>query len=68
MQGVEISKRPAGLKKRQRFMLTVSANLQIKIESKREKISQNQYLTNSIVEFLRAYRAENIFFYEMRPK
>lgn len=68
MQNVGILERPTGLKKRQRFMLKQSTNLQIKRESKRGKISQNQYLTNSIVEFLRAYRAQNIFFYEMDPK
>ena len=68
MQSVEILERPIGLKKRQRFMLKQSTNLQIKRESKRGKISQNHYLTNSIVEFLRAYRAHNIFFYEMEPK
>ena len=68
MQSAGILKRPTGLKKRQRFMLTISANLQIKMESKREKISQNQYLTNSIAKFLRAYRAENIFFYALEIK
>ena len=68
MQSVGTLERPTGLKKRQRFMLKQSSNLQIKMESKREKISQNQYLTNSIVEFLRAYRAENIFFHALEPK
>lgn len=68
MQSVGILEGPTELKKRQRFMLKQSTNLQIKRESKRMKISQNQYLTNSIVEFLRAYRDQNIFFYAMEPK
>lgn len=64
MQKVEISKEQVGLKKRQRFMLRQSANLQIKRQSKKMNTSQNDYLIKSVESFLRAYKAQNIFFYD----
>lgn len=63
MQEAGILKEQTTSKKRQRFMLKTSANLQIKRQSKKMKLTQNAYLTHSLLEFLDKYKSQNIFFY-----
>lgn len=63
MQEVEILKEQTGSKKRQRFMLKTNANLQIARQSKKMKLTKNAYLTKSLLDFLKQYKTQNIFFF-----
>lgn len=63
MQEMEILNELTNSKKRQRFTLKESTNLQIKRQSKRNNLSQNSYLIKSVVDFVEAYQRQNIFFY-----
>lgn len=63
MQEVGILKEQTSSKKRQRFMLKTSANLQITRQSKKMKLTKNAYLTKSLLDFLSQYKTQNIFFF-----
>lgn len=63
MQEVGILKEQTKSKKRQRFMLKTSANLQIARQSKKMKLTKNAYLTKSLLDFLVQYKSQNIFFF-----
>ncbi|MDL0101627.1 hypothetical protein [Campylobacter felis] len=63
MQEVGILKEQIKSKKRQRFMLKTSANLQIARQSKKMKLTKNAYLTKSLLDFLEQYKSQNIFFF-----
>ncbi len=63
MQEVGILKEQTKSKKRQRFMLKTSANLQIARQSKKMKLTKNAYLTKSLLDFLEQYKSQNIFFF-----
>lgn len=63
MQEVGILKEQTGSKKRQRFMLKTNTNLQITRQSKKMKLTKNAYLTKSLLDFLKQYKTQNIFFY-----
>lgn len=63
MQEVGISQEQIKSKKRQRFMLKTSANLQITRQSKKMKLTKNAYLTKSLLDFLKQYQSQNIFFF-----
>ena len=52
MQETGILKEQTKSKKRQRFMLKTSANLQITRQSKKMKLTKNAYLTKSLLDFL----------------
>lgn len=63
MQETKILKRQMQEKKRQRFLLRKSQNIFIKRQSKKENLSKNGFLFKSVMEFLEAYKRQNIFFY-----
>ncbi|CAM3375549.1 hypothetical protein CAUP111243_01590 [Campylobacter upsaliensis] len=63
MQETGILKEQTKSKKRQRFMLKTSTNLQIARQSKKMKLTKNAYLTKSLLDFLEQYKSQNIFFF-----
>lgn len=65
MQSTIILNEQIELKKRQRFTLKKSTNLQIKRESKKMKSTQNAYLVKSLMAYFMQYKKQNIFFMDI---
>lgn len=65
MQSTIILNEQIELKKRQRFTLKKSTNLQIKRESKKMKSTKNAYLVKSLMAYFMQYKKQNIFFMDM---